>query len=57
MTKKLKIDMINYINAMVNDFSIKFKPNDTSPVPATGDLFDVGNIEDLSKGNINDFTQ
>ena len=46
---KLKIDMINYMNAMVNDLYIKFNPNDTILDPENGDFFSVGNSEDLRK--------
>ena len=54
---KVNIDMIDYMNKMANDLPIKLKPDDKILNQATGYLFDVGNIEDMSKVNINDFTQ
>ena len=36
---KVGIDMIDYMNKMVNNFSIKLKPNGTSPDPTTGVFF------------------
>ena len=32
---KVTIDMVDYINDMVDDFSIKFKKNETTTLPAT----------------------
>ena len=32
---KVKVDMIDYMAAMVDDFSTKFKPDDTAQNPAT----------------------
>ena len=46
---KVKVDMIDYVSAMVDDFPIKFKPNDTAPTPAAEDLFAEGTGEKLDK--------
>jgi hypothetical protein len=35
---KVEIDIINYMEAMVDDFSTVFKPSDTAPTPAEADL-------------------
>ena len=32
--------MIKYMNKMVDNFSVKLNPNDTSPNPDTGGYFD-----------------
>ena len=45
--EKLKIDMIDYINAMVVVFTTKLKPNNIIPEPATGYFFAVGKINKL----------
>ncbi len=47
--------MSDYIGAMVDDFSAKFKPTDTKPNPAAEDLFAVGNGPKLSKEQANEF--
>jgi hypothetical protein len=52
---KVKIDMINYMKAMVNDFSIKFGEKDTAPTPATDDLFAEGNGPKLDKKRAEEF--
>jgi hypothetical protein len=44
---KVKIDMINYMGAMIDDFSMKFRPTDTAPTPAAEDLFVEGEGKDL----------
>ena len=36
---KVKIDIIDYMNAMVNNFPVKFKSNDTILDPETGFFF------------------
>ena len=46
---KVMIDMIAYMEAMVDDFSTKFKPSDTAPSPAPENLFAEGEGEDLEK--------
>ena len=52
---KLKIDMINYMNATVDDLLIKFNPNDTRTDPATEHLFLVGNSENMIKYKAQEF--
>jgi hypothetical protein len=44
---KVMIDMIDYMESMVDDFSTEFKPNDTAPTPAAEDLFAEGTGEAL----------
>ncbi len=44
---KVMIDMIDYMESMVDDFSIKFKMMDTAPTPAAEDLFAEGEGDDL----------
>ena len=39
--------MIDYMDAMFDNFSIKFKPDDTSPNPESEDLFVYGTTADL----------
>jgi hypothetical protein len=46
---KVKIDMIDYMEAMVDTFSTKFKPSDTASSPAAEDLFAEGEGGDLEK--------
>jgi hypothetical protein len=46
---KVKIDMINYMEAMVDDFSAKFKSKDIAPTPAPEDLFAAGDSDALDK--------
>ena len=45
---KVKVDMSGYVAAMLEDFSIKFKPNETAVTPAAEDLFSEGKGEPLS---------
>jgi hypothetical protein len=45
--RKVKIDMINYMEAMVEDFSVKYKKTDTAPTPAAEDLFAEGESKNL----------
>ncbi len=40
--------MHDYIDAMLEEFPIKFKPNQTAATPATDDLFEKGTSADLS---------
>ena len=47
--KKVHIYMINYMNALVNNFSIKLNPKYTSSEPETGNLLAVVDSEDPSK--------
>ena len=44
---KFKVDMIDYMAAMVNDFSTKLKPYDTAPNSAPEYLFAEGTTDDL----------
>ena len=39
----MKVDMVDYVKGMLNDFSVKFKPNETRQSPAAEDLFAAGN--------------
>jgi hypothetical protein len=39
---KVMIDMIDYMESMVDDFSTEFKTNNTAPTPAAEDLFSEG---------------
>ena len=45
---KVEVNMYNYIDAMFEEFPIKFKPNQTAATPATDDLFEKGTSDDLS---------
>ena len=44
--------MIDYMEAMVDTFSTKFKPSDTASSPAAEDLFAEGEGGDLERRNI-----
>ncbi len=46
---KVMIDMIDYMSAMVDGFTTKFKPDDTAPTPAASDLFAEGSSDKLNK--------
>ena len=46
---KEKIDIINYMNEIVDNFSIKLNPNDTITDPSTVYLFVVGDNEEPRK--------
>jgi hypothetical protein len=46
---KVMIDMIAYMEAMVDDFPTEFKPSDTATSPAAEDLFAEGEGKDLEK--------
>ena len=52
---KLKLDMIDYMSAMVDDFSTEFKPSDTAPSPAADDLFNKGTSQALDKFQAEEF--
>ena len=41
--------MIDYMDAMVDDFTTKFKPDDTAQAPAAEGLFAEGTTYDLDK--------
>jgi hypothetical protein len=44
---KVIMDMIDYIKWMVDDFTTKFKPNETAPNQAAEDLFAEGEGKEL----------
>ena len=46
---KFKLDMIDYIQQMLDDFSVKFDEKDKVANPAAGDLFEIGNGEFLAE--------
>ena len=48
---KVKIDMIEYMNTMVNIVSTKLEPNDTVPDQGIGYFFAAENSEKLIKYN------
>ena len=52
---KVKIDMIDYMCAMVDEFSTKFKPTDTAPNPAADDLFNKGTSNPLDMDKADEF--
>jgi len=52
---KVKVDMIDYMSAMVDEFPTKFKKNDTAPTPAPDDLFATGTKPELDKKRAEDF--
>jgi hypothetical protein len=52
---KVKIDMIDYMESMVDDFSAKFKKSDIAPSPAAEDLFAEGESSDLDKQQSEEF--
>jgi hypothetical protein len=54
-TGKVKIDMIDYMEAMVDYFYINFKPGDTALTPAAEDLFAEGNSIELDKQRSEEF--
>ena len=39
---KVQVGMVDYIENMIDDFSVKLKMGETAPTPATEDLFSVG---------------
>ena len=52
---KVIIDMINYMNAMVDDFSRPFSKKDVAPTPAKEDLFSVGKDKKISREQAEEF--
>ena len=52
---KVMVDMSDYVKAMIKDFPIKFKPNDSVATPATDDLFSTGTSDVLSKQKAEEF--
>ena len=52
---KVMIDMIEYMAAMVDEFSTKFKPTDTASSPAAEDLFAEGTGKKLGTDQAEEF--
>ena len=52
---KVTIDMVDYINDMVDDFSVNFKKNETTTSPATENVFKVDDSNDLDKKRAKEF--
>ena len=52
---KVKIDMIDYINQIVDDFSIVLGDKDTIKTPAKDNIFKVDDSEDLNKSKAEEF--
>ena len=46
---KVKLDMIDHIQQMLDDFSVKLDEKDKVANPAAGDLFEIGNGEFLAE--------
>jgi hypothetical protein len=53
--RKVKIDMIIYMEAMVDDFSVKYKKTDTTPTPAAEDLFAEGGSNKIDMKRAEEF--
>ena len=52
----VKIDMIDYVEGMLNDFPPdKLGPKDVSPTPAAENFFAAGNGPELSKDKAQEF--
>jgi hypothetical protein len=51
----VKVDIIDYVNAMLEDFSVDFKPTDSAPSPAAEDSFAVANSKKLDTERVNEF--
>ena len=45
---KVKLDMIDYVQQMLGDFSVQFSEKESVASPATADLFDIGRGEKKS---------
>ena len=52
---KVKIDMIDYVKEMLEDFSESFKPTDGAPSPAADDLFAAGDDRKLDTERADEF--
>ena len=52
---KVKIDMIDYISKMIDEFSVKFKESDFAVTPASDDLFNIDESEVLNKDKREEF--
>jgi len=52
---KVMVDMSDYVEDMLEEFPIKFKPNESAATPATDDLFSAGTSKDLSPQQAEEF--
>jgi hypothetical protein len=52
---KVKIAMRDYVAKMVDEFPIKFEPDETAPTPHTDDLFTEGTTSQLDKKRAEEF--
>ena len=52
---KVKIDMIDYMKSMVEEFPEKLQPSDTAPTPAAENLFAEGTCPSLDAKQAKDF--
>jgi len=52
---KVKIDMVDYMSSMVDDFSTKLSPTDVAPTPAGEDLFSEGKGPKLDRQRTEEF--
>jgi len=54
-TGKVTVDMSDYVTGMLDEFPVKFKPNDKVATPAADDLFSQGESEPLSRQQAEEF--
>jgi Reverse transcriptase (RNA-dependent DNA polymerase) len=52
---KVIVDMKEYVSNMLDEFSVKFQPEDTAPTPARNDLFAAGIGEALNTAEREEF--
>ena len=52
---KVKVDMIDYVKEMLDDFSESFKPTDSAPSPAADNLFAAGDSRTLDTERAEEF--
>ena len=52
---KVKVDMIDYMSAMVDNFSTKFKPDDTEANPTAEDFFAECITDDLDRQQASEY--
>jgi hypothetical protein len=52
---KVIVDMSDYVKGMLDEFPIKFKPNESAATAATDDLFSEGTSDALSKPQAEEF--
>ena len=52
---KVKLDMIDYVQQMLDDFSVQFSEKESVASPATADLFDIGTGENLDAKRAKEF--